>query len=182
MADAPWLTTSRPGCQWWQHHNYSSLTKLKISPLEAYQCITYIIGMSTQWGRDVIYKSFHKQCHIVQLWNGMEFPRKKQTQISTDTWRCILFGPPVLHENIHAPSLPHPRLFPSTHHAADPMGLHHQHVSVQSSFARISACDNFSFLPLMNQIPTPGNGSKFSSALWSLLWLPVYSLISISLH
>lgn len=52
-----------------------------------------------QWGRGVIYKSFHKQCHIVQLWNGMEFPRKKQTQISTDTWRCILFGSPVVAKN-----------------------------------------------------------------------------------
>ena len=108
-------------------------------------------------------------------WNFPGRSRLRYPQTHGDVYSLVF---QCLHETIHAPNLPHPQLFPSTHHAADPMGLHHQNVSMQSSFAQISACDNFSFLPLMNQIPSPGNGSKFSSALWSLLQLPVYSLIS----
>ena len=95
-------------------------------------------------------------------WNFPGRSRLRYPQTHGDVYSLVF---QCLHKTIHAPNLPHPQLFPSTHHAADPRDLHHQNVSMQSSFAQISACDNFSFLPLMNQIPSPGNGSKFSSAL-----------------
>lgn len=71
-------------------------------------------------------------------WNFPGRSRLRYPQTHGDVYSLVLQW---LQKTIHAANLPHPQLFPSTHHAADPMDLHHQNISVQSSFAQISACE-----------------------------------------
>ena len=116
-----------------------------------------------------------------------EVPRKKQTQISTNTWRCTLFGLLAFARNCTCP-----QRFLTNSSSPPPTAQrilwahHHQTVSVQSSFAQASTCGDF-FLPLMKPdsfsrkwIKVHLSSVKPSLAPCSLSYLHFFVLTSIA--